>query len=249
MRMIDALYPEGIPAGVTCDAIAAYIDHSANPHSFDQAVARFPHAVHLKITVTGDPAADAIDGESGTGMTPADCVAWARKKRLAGQPRINYCNESLTDGWGWAAYRQAYAAAGEPEPLWWVANYDDTAVLRPGEWARQYWDLDRNQHNTYDTSITATPWPPNGDDMSAADVAAINAHTDAAIKKVLDQAAAVYADPAHPYSNRNILLAVQNPTALAAAIVAKLPASGLTQAQIEAALRAVFADAANGPAS
>lgn len=232
--MIDALFPDAIPAGTTCDIIAAYIDHNENPQSFAQAVARFPNAVHLKITVQGDTAADAIDGEQGTGITPADAARWAKAKRAAGQPFLIYCNENLTDGWGWAAYRAAVSAVGiDPATVaWWTADYDDVAALRPGEWARQYWDRDALGRNTFDTSITATPWPPNGDDMSAADVAAINAHTDAAIAKILSQAEAFYDDPAHPYSNRNLLGTVQG----VAAVVAKQPAGSVDVNALASAL-------------
>lgn len=157
--MIDALYPDSIPAGTTCDAIAAYIDHNANPDSFAQAQARFPDALHVKISAhaPGTVGADVLDVEPGTYITPQHAVDWVVKSRAAGIDPTVYCNQ-LDRSWGWPAVRAAFAAANVPEPHWWVANYDLDPTIPDGALGKQYTDLDPSGRNTYDTSnMTAIP--------------------------------------------------------------------------------------------
>jgi hypothetical protein len=153
--MIDALYPGSIPAGVTCDIVAAYIDHTANPHSYDQAVAKFPNAIHVKISVKATIGADVLDCETSTGITPAMCPAWVKVSRAAGGDPTIYCNQNN----GWAAVRKAFQQAGVPEPHYWVANYDGNPAIPAGAVAKQYTDLDAHGVNTYDTSSVVEGWP------------------------------------------------------------------------------------------
>ena len=177
--MIDALYPLGIPAGTECDAIAAYIDHPANVSSYAQAVARFPDAVHVKISARapGTVGADVLDVEPGTYITPQQAVAWVVASRKAGIDPTVYCNQ-LAPSWGWASCKAAFTAAKVPEPHWWVANYDGDPTIPAGAAAKQYTDLDQNGRNTYDTSATAPGWMED-DVITPQDIAAI-------AEKVLD---------------------------------------------------------------
>lgn len=158
-KMIDALDPNAIPAGTTCDGIAGYIDHDVNPQSYEQAVSRFPGAVHVKISVRSTVGADVLDVEPGTGQTPQDAVAWVVASRKAGIDPTVYCNQH-DPAWGWPACAAAFAAAGVPEPHWWVANYDGDPMIPTGAVAKQWTDLDPQGRNTYDTSSTVPGWPP-----------------------------------------------------------------------------------------
>lgn len=154
MRMIDALFPNGIPTGTSCDIIAAYIDHSDNANSFTQAVARFPNAIHLRISVHGN-VAEILDCETSTAIRPADCPPWVVRCRAAGIDPTVYCNQMS----GWPAVRAAFKAAGVAEPHYWVANYDGNPTVPAGAVAKQWTDLDQFGNNTYDTSSTVAGWP------------------------------------------------------------------------------------------
>lgn len=169
--MIDALYPGSILLdGVSKSAtlVAAYIDHSANPDSYKQAVSRFPTKTPIKISVRGTVGAHVLDCEPSTGVTPAECVPWAVNSRKAGIEPTVYCNE-LSTSWGWYNVRQEFSKAGVTPPYYWVANYSRPPSIPVGAIGHQYGDLDANGHNTYDVSIMVDAWPSNSpqeDDMA-----------------------------------------------------------------------------------
>jgi hypothetical protein len=159
VKMIDALFVQDIPTGTTCDAVAAYIDHVLNPSSFTQAVAMFPNAQHVKITVTGVVGADVLDCELTTLQPkPSQAVAWVRASRAAGYDPAVYCNQLNTYD-GLQPLKAAFSAAAVAEPHWWVANYDLNPTIPAGCAAKQYTDRDPNGNNTYDTSSTVDYWP------------------------------------------------------------------------------------------
>jgi hypothetical protein len=173
MKMIDALHPNNIPQGTTCDIAAAYIDHTSNPDSFSQMVAKFPKAIHLKISVQGTVGAHILDYERSTTIghqAPSACVTWAVASRKAGIDPTIYCNQ-LDSEKGWPAIRAAFNNARVPQPHYWVANYDGNPAIPAGAIAKQYTDLDPHGINTYDTSSTVSNWPTTlEDDVSAAEV-------------------------------------------------------------------------------
>lgn len=230
--MIDALYPLGIPPGTECDAIAAYIDHPANVSSYAQAVARFPDAIHVKISAhaPGTVGADVLDVEPGTYITPQHAVAWVVASRTRGIDPTVYCNQ-LAPSWGWTSCKAAFAAAKVPEPHWWVANYDGDPTIPAGAAAKQYTDLDQNGRNTYDTSATAPGWME--DDMPTVDEIVAAVHKDVA---------SMLADPYHAYLPpvEHKLDALAAAVAGVAAQVAAMQAanSGMTPDQVTSAAKA-----------
>ena len=173
--MIDALFPEGITDTLTPDITAAYIDHDQNPQSYAQMYAKYPHAIHLKISVNGTVGADILDVEQGTrANTPAEALTWVVDSRKAGVNPTVYCNELDTGPIGWAALKSYFAAHGVPQPRWWVANYEGYDPTIPaGASAKQYTDRDSRNNNTYDTSSTAPGWPVEEDIVTPQDIAAI----------------------------------------------------------------------------
>lgn len=175
MKMIDALYPNSIPQGTSCDIIAAYIDHSSNPHSYDQAVTRFPKAIHLKISTRGTVGAHVLDYEHSTVIgkqPPSACVTWVLESRKAGIDPTIYCNQMDPDK-GWSAIKAAFDHANVPQPHYWVAKYDGNPAIPAGAVAKQFTDLDQHGVNTYDTSSTISSWPTMEDDVTPEELTAI----------------------------------------------------------------------------
>ena len=112
------------------DVYFGYVDGSAVPgqaQSYQEAKARFPGKRVLSISVTGLPA-DVGDVESGA-LTIQQAI------------QIGYVMvyNSLSN---WAANIAAYAAAGKPQPLWWVASYGalPDPSIPAGAAAHQYTD-------------------------------------------------------------------------------------------------------------
>src|SRR5271166_298037 len=88
--MFDSTNIGNIPANPT--AVAAYNDGIFN--DFDKAVARFPHAKHLSITVFASADAGCLDIENGD-ATPDQASAWVRKQHARGVKRpVVYANTS-----------------------------------------------------------------------------------------------------------------------------------------------------------
>lgn len=188
MKMIDALHPNSIPEGTSCDIVAAYIDHTANLNSFAQAVTRFPNAIHIKISVRGTIGADVLDCEKSTIIDPADCVPWVKASREAGIDPTIYCNQMDSTN-GWPAIRQAFHDANVAEPHYWVAKYDGDPKIPSGAVAKQFTDLDPSGHNTYDTSSTISSWPTNSEDdmpLTAQELTAITGEGRVSTQRVGD---------------------------------------------------------------
>lgn len=163
--MIDALYPGGIfldDVAKNAQLVAAYIDHNKNPQSYQQAVARFPNKIHIKISSHGMVGAHVLDCEPSTGTTPADCVPWAVNSRKAGIAPTVYCNE-LSKTWGWTNVKAEFDKAKVAQPMYWVANYSRPAGIPAGAVGHQYNDLDANGNNSYDVSIMLDSWPQEVD--------------------------------------------------------------------------------------
>ena len=127
--MYDAVDPANIPPDA--QLIAGYTDgHYAN---LDQMRARFPHAAIVKITVfASDNTGDVLDVEQGD-ATPDQAPTWVLQRRHAGHPApAVYCNQDT-----WPAVIAAFRTAGVPDPLWWIAHYDNIGTLDVGMWAKQ----------------------------------------------------------------------------------------------------------------
>lgn len=146
-HMWDAVDVSGIPADIpTTDLVAGYVNgHYANMGAL---IARFPNHQHVSIAVTADATALVLDVET-YDATPDQAPGWARRMRQAGLVPTIYCNSST-----WPSVRAAFHNQATPEPLWWIAQYDNVPSLFDGTVAKQY-------QNTahYDLSIVADHWP------------------------------------------------------------------------------------------
>lgn len=157
--MYDSVSPGAIP--VTAQLVAGYVDGRYAWSAADWA--RFPNSTHVRIAVfpsTNDGVV--LDVEPGD-ATPVQAPGWVQMRRAAGVDPTVYC--SLTD---WPAVRRAFAAAGVPEPHYWIAAYPGNGTaLYDGAVAHQYADPPGSGGN-YDLSAVADFWPgvdPEGDDM------------------------------------------------------------------------------------
>lgn len=143
--LYDAVTVANVPAGATL--VAGYDDgYYNNVAAF---AARFPHAGIVSITVfASDNKGIVLDVETGD-ATPAQAPGWAKMRRHAGADPTVYCNSST-----WQAVKDAFTNAGEPQPHYWIAQYDGVAVIPAGAVAKQYAD-----RGPYDLSIVADYWP------------------------------------------------------------------------------------------
>jgi hypothetical protein len=123
--LYDDIYAGNVPAGG--DLYAGYGDGRYQDAA--ALAARFPRARVLRITVfASDNQGDVLDVETGD-ATPAQAPGWVVKRRAAGVEPWVYMNFST-----WGAVRDAFKAAGVPEPHYWVAQYDHDATI-PFLWA------------------------------------------------------------------------------------------------------------------
>lgn len=160
--MYDSVTPERIPADA--QLVAGYIQ---GPYAWSAADwARFPHAVHVQIaTVAYPPAGMVLDVEAGD-AAPDLAPVWVNARRAAGVDPSVYMSMSA-----WPTVRAAFTTRGMREPHYWVADYDDIAVVPVGAVAKQYVN---ERPAGCDTSIVLDYWPgvdsaptinTQGDDM------------------------------------------------------------------------------------
>lgn len=151
--MFRTMYDSVEVAAIPSDAkvVAGYVDGIyANIRSMQR---RFPNAVVVRIAVsarTND--GHVLDVETGD-ATPAEAVSWVRMRRLGGYDPTVYCNMSL-----WPVVRKAFRDANEPEPHYWIAQWDGNATIPAGVVAKQYADSAMVGHH-YDKSIVVDSWP------------------------------------------------------------------------------------------
>lgn len=148
-RMLDSTNPFDIPPGEAM--VAGYVD---GLYAWSQeGWARFPNAVKVRIAVfsqTND--GHVADVESGD-MTPAGAVQWVRMRRAAGVDPSVYCNLST-----WPQVQQAFHAAGEPEPHYWIALWNGDQSIPVGAVAHQFADPPSTGGH-YDMSSVLDYWP------------------------------------------------------------------------------------------
>ena len=151
--MYDAVTNTNIPADATL--VAAYVNgHYTN---YAQAVARFPHATVVGISVTARfNAGIVLDVEQGDAR-PDEAPDWVLMRRAAGIDPTVYCDSST-----WPSVREAFTSRHLPEPHYWIAQYDGDPTIPAGAVAKQYADP-----GPYDLSSVADHWPgvdnPEGD--------------------------------------------------------------------------------------
>lgn len=158
--MYDSTSPWDIPRDAKM--VAYYVDgRYAWPREW---LDLFPQAIKVSISAIGARTAQVGDVEVGCIWPPANAVPWVRRARADGYDPTIYVNE-LND---WLPVRQAFWAAGEPEPHYWVARYNGVREIPPGAVARQFahpHDGDGVANNPwetgahYDLSIVADYWP------------------------------------------------------------------------------------------
>jgi hypothetical protein len=143
--MYDGITAADLPADATM--VAGYVDGLyANMPAL---AARFPSASRIGIAVfahTDDGIV--LDVETGD-ATPAQAPGWVVMRRSHGLDPTVYCNTDT-----WPAVRQAFAAAGVPEPHYWIAQYDGVATIPAGAVAKQY-----ESAGPWDVSVVADYWP------------------------------------------------------------------------------------------
>lgn len=158
--MYDSTSPWDIPRDA--EMVAYYVDGKfAWPQSW---LDMFPNAVKVSISAVGTRTAQVGDVEVGCIWPPANAVPWVLRARGDGFDPTIYVNERND----WGPVRQAFQAAGVPEPHYWVANYDGVAAIPPGAVAKQYahpsdgdgiadrpWETGAH----YDKSVVADYWP------------------------------------------------------------------------------------------
>lgn len=145
--MYDSVNAYHIPADAVM--VAGYIE---GPYAWSSGEwARFPHAVKVQIATVAMPARGMVlDVEAGD-AAPDLAPGWCARRRAAGVDPSVYCNAST-----WPVVRAAFAAHQEPEPHWWIADYDGIATLPAGAVAKQYAN---DKAAGYDLSIVADYWP------------------------------------------------------------------------------------------
>lgn len=143
--MYDGITAAALPANASM--VAGYVDgHWPDANALS---ARFPRALVVRIA-TSAATNDGIvlDVENGD-ATPEEAVGWVLMRRGAGFDPSVYCGEPV-----WPQVRAAFSARDVPEPHWWVARYDDVAVLPAGAVAKQY-----KTTPAWDESVVADYWP------------------------------------------------------------------------------------------
>jgi hypothetical protein len=145
-RMVDAVNVAKIPADAAM--VAGYVDgHYVTVPALRK---RFPGALVVTITVTGNTLdAHVADVEAGD-LTPEHGAAWARDKIAAGHHATLYCSES-----NWPSVRAEVKNLGLPRRRvsYWVASYDNDPTIPRGAVAKQFSTGD------YDTSNVGDRWP------------------------------------------------------------------------------------------
>jgi len=145
--MYDGVTATRLP--VSAALVGGYVDGLYAWSASDWA--RFPHSVKVRIAVfpsTND--GHVLDVEPGD-ATPAQSVDWVLMRRAAGTDPTVYMNTST-----WPTVRAAFSARGVAEPHYWVAAYDDNAVIPAGAIGKQYYN---NNDLGYDLSVVADYWP------------------------------------------------------------------------------------------
>ena len=143
--MYDGVDPTKLPRGAQ---LYAGYDDGRWPDAAAIAAAH-PGVPVVRITTDpGDNLGQVLDVESGD-ATPNQAPAWCARAQL---PTV-YCSRSA-----WPGVRQAFANAEEPEPSWWLADYQlsdhPAPPVPPGAVALQYYS-----GPDYDVSTVSNYWP------------------------------------------------------------------------------------------
>jgi len=145
--MYDSVTASRIPSNATM--VAGYCDQIRIPKWTDADWALFPNAIKVRIAklyTTND--GHVLDVENGD-STPAQSVLWVKMRRAGGFDPTVYCNSST-----WPLVKADFSAAGEPQPHYFIAEYDGDPTIPAGAIAKQW-----KEGPLYDTSSVADFWP------------------------------------------------------------------------------------------
>lgn len=171
--MYDGVTVANLPTGAPL--YAGYVDgRYANVTALRK---RFPKARIVEIAVLASTdAGQVLDVETGD-ATPAQAPGWVASRRHAGVDPTVYCNSST-----WPAVRAAIRNAGIAEPHYWIAQYDNKAVIPAGAVAKQF------QNNPgWDKSVVADYWPGIDPKPVPEDTMTLTAADLTALSKLIDE--------------------------------------------------------------
>lgn len=159
--MYDSTTAADIP--LSAELVAGYIDGVYAWSAADWAMHAGKPQVRIAVFPTTNDG-QVLDLEPGNGDASV-AVAWARMRRAAGQRDVTiYCfSDAGPVGFRISDVRDAFDAAGEPRPLFWVAQWDnDPSTFDPAGdptiVAKQYAGSGQTGGH-YDASIVADFWP------------------------------------------------------------------------------------------
>lgn len=143
--MFDGITASALPVGAVM--VAGYVDgHWPDAPALAE---RFPHALLVRIAVSASTNDGVVlDVETGD-ATPEEAVNWVLARRHAGVEPSVYCGEAA-----WSSVKAAFSTHDVPQPHYWVAQYDNVAVLPVGAIAKQF-----KSTPGWDESVVADYWP------------------------------------------------------------------------------------------
>ena len=150
MRLLfDSVTAADVPAG--SELVGGYVDGRFKWTDADWAL----HAGKVQVRIATQATTNdgnVLDVETGD-ATPAEAPSWVRLRRAAGVDPSIY-----TDRNEWPDVRAAFVNANEPEPHYWIAQWDNDPALLDGAVAKQYANSGLTGSN-YDASSVADFWP------------------------------------------------------------------------------------------
>lgn len=151
--MYDSVTPAAIPRSAAL--VAGYLAPSRYAWSATD-WNRFPASTRkIRISISARVNdGHVLDVEPGD-ATPEQAPGWCVMRRKSGlQYPVVYCNLST-----WDRVRNAFIAENVPQPLYWIARYDNRPMMIPGAIAKQYADPNTHGGGHYDLSVVADYWP------------------------------------------------------------------------------------------
>jgi len=147
--MADSVTSADIPSGF--QMVAGYLDGRYAWSAADWRRHQASVLVHIVVNPANN-AGDVLDVEPGD-ATPAQALGWVRMRRKAGAIPALYASRSVVP-----TIEAIFKSAGEPFPLWWIAEWTGVPHQVGGSIATQY-DHPPHSGGHYDLSSVADYWP------------------------------------------------------------------------------------------
>lgn len=153
-RMYDSDNPNAIPANAPM--VAGYIDGDSGrwPESAWNRFTGKKVRIARRVSTNDGHVLDVEAGIPTVWPPNLNIVKWVQMRRRAGVEPTIYCNQ-LND---WPGIRQLFNATSVRQPYYWVARYDNVAVIPAGAIAKQYANPPLAGGH-YDLSVVADYWP------------------------------------------------------------------------------------------